>query len=257
MKSLAQRNRWTEARLALGRVGASMPTAAVLDFSMDHARARDAVHAALHVEALAHTLQAAAFSVLQVESRAATRAEYLRRPDLGRLLSPAGAALLHVQAPLPGKRLTVVVADGLSAQAPAENALAVLEPLRAGLAVDTPSYTLDSIVIATQARVALGDAIGELRGAEAVIVLIGERPGLRSFDSLGAYLTYRPRPGRSDAERNCISNIRAAGLKPGEAATQLLRLLDGARALGQSGVALKGIAANETERPALGRMSGA
>lgn len=233
-------SRWTSARVALGRAGASMPTDAVLEFAMDHARARDSVHTPLDTEALEEELRAEGFSTLRARSRARNRSEYLRRPDLGRTLDPAcEAALLetgppHAQGEGAG-RLTVVVADGLSSAAPAMHAVPLLREIRLGL----DGWTLDAVVIATQSRVALADGIGALRCAEAVLILIGERPGLKSADSLGAYLTYLPRLGRTDAERNCVSNIRPAGLSYAAAAHKLLYLLREARVLGQSGVALK------------------
>jgi ethanolamine ammonia-lyase small subunit len=224
---------WTDARIALGRVGASMPTKANLDFEADHASARDAVHSKLNVTNLAHELEAAGFSTLSVRSQAESRAEYLRRPDLGRLLHPSCCATLQCD-PLP-RRLTVVIGDGLSAEAPQRYAVPLLQQLRPLL----PDWTMDSIVIAEQARVALGDEIGSLRSAEAVLVLLGERPGLKAADSLGAYLTYSPRVGLTDASRNCVSNIREGGLSISSAVTKLVYLLNGARALGQSGVVLK------------------
>jgi ethanolamine ammonia-lyase small subunit len=228
-------SRWTPARIAMGRVGSSLPTNAVLEFDMDHACARDAVHEPFNVAAMQSTLEAAGFHTLLAHSRAHDRAEYLRRPDLGRLLDPACAESLRRDSPVPLQTLTVVVADGLSSFAPAAHALPVLRRLRDGL-VD---WNLDPIVIATQSRVALGDEIGELRHAEAVIILIGERPGLKSADSLGAYLTYAPRRGRMDSERNCISNIRPGGTSYDLAVFKLLHLLNRARALGATGVTLK------------------
>jgi ethanolamine ammonia-lyase small subunit len=168
------------------------------------------------------------------------RREYLCRPDLGRSLAPECVANLRVDKRRPGL-LSVVVADGLAPMAAERNAVALLKYLREGL----EGWTLDRVVVATQARVALGDAIGELRGAEAVLILLGERPGLTSPDSLGAYLTYAPRVGRTDAERNCISNIRAGGLSAELAARRLAQLLKGARALGMSGVGLKDTSGGE------------
>lgn len=228
-------SRWTSARIAMGRVGASLPTQAVLEFSLDHARARDTIHVPLDVNTLQAQFQQAGFHSTHVWSQARDRAEYLRRPDLGRVLDSACTKIFEGLNVAPPAMLTVVVADGLSSLAPASHALPILERLRAGL-VD---WNLDSVIVATQARVALGDEIGRLRGAEAVLALIGERPGLKSADSLGAYLTYRPHPGCTDAERNCISNIRAGGLSYDEAVFRLLHLLGKARKLGCTGVALK------------------
>ena len=231
-RSLSQ---WTTARIALGRVGSSLPTQAVLDFTMDHARARDAIHTALDVEAMERQFCEAGFTTLRAWSLARDRSEYLRRPDLGRTLDLACIeGLRPEQSPTKGM-LTVVVADGLSSLAPASHALPLLQHLRNMLT----DWTLDSVVLATQARVALEDEIGQLRQAEAVLMLIGERPGLKSPDSLGAYLTYRPCAGFTDAERNCVSNIRGGGLSYEHAAFKLRHLLAGARAYGSSGVTLK------------------
>ena len=227
--------RFTDARIALGSVGASLPTAEVLDFSMAHARARDAVYFPFDVEALASSLEAADFSTLRVRSQATDRLQYLGRPDLGRRLDPASASALTSQIPAPPHRLTVVVADGLSALAATRHALPLLLELRSRLS----NWTLDSVVLATGARVALADQIGELRGSEAVVILLGERPGLSSTDSLGIYLTYAPRPGRTEAERNCISNVRREGLSYAQAASKLLYLLDRSRLVGASGVLIK------------------
>ncbi|MDE1175751.1 MAG: ethanolamine ammonia-lyase subunit EutC [Edaphobacter sp.] len=226
---------WTSARIALGRAGGSMPTASVLEFNSDHALARDAIHMPLDTSALRERLAEAGFDTLRAWSRAQDRSEYLRRPDLGRMLDPECASSLRADNTQREGVLTVVVADGLSALAPASHALPLLEMLRNGL----QRWTLDPVVMATQARVALGDAIGELRGAEAVLMLIGERPGLKSPDSLGAYLTYRPRIGRMDSERNCVSNIRPVGLSYEQAAFRLLHLLGQARIVGATGISLK------------------
>ncbi len=215
---------FTPARVALGRVGQGLPTAAHLAFQADHAAARDAVHAALDVAALRAALGP---QTKLVRSAAPDRATYLRRPDLGRSLHPD-----HDLAPQPGC-LAIVVADGLSAIATQRHAPALVEALLALMP------ELGPVVIATQARVALGDAVGEALQAEAVLVLLGERPGLSAFDSLGAYLTWQPRIGRSDAERNCVSNIRPAGLAVPEAARKLAWLLGEMRRLRLSGVALK------------------
>ncbi|QHN02529.1 ethanolamine ammonia-lyase subunit EutC [Granulicella sp. WH15] len=225
--------RWTPARIALGRVGVSVPTGATLEFGMAHARARDAIHTPLDVAGLAAELRDAGFATDAVTTRTLSRAEYLLRPDLGRRLSAASREAIVCDGA--AGRLTVVMADGLSALAPRRHAVPLLVALRQRL-ID---WTLDTVFIATQARVAVGDEIGELRGAEAVLVLIGERPGLQASDSLGAYLTYAPRVGCSDAERNCVSNVRVGGLGYEEAAGLLGRLLEGARRLGGSGVGLK------------------
>lgn len=209
--------RFTSARVALGRAGTSLPTAAHLDFQEAHAAARDAVWSALDPAALG-------LDAPVVQSQARDRREYLLRPDLGRRLREEDRARLHKTG-----GVVVVVADGLCATGVQSQAAALLAAFNA----DWP------VVVALQARVALGDDIAHAMGADAVVVVIGERPGLSAQDSVGLYLTWAPRPGRTDAERNCISNIRPGGLSHADAAAKLHWLLRGARALGASGVALK------------------
>ncbi|NMG36550.1 ethanolamine ammonia-lyase subunit EutC [Azoarcus sp. TTM-91] len=228
--------RYTAARLALGRAGASLPTAEVLRFGLAHAKARDAVHLALDAEALQAALAADGCATLRAHSAAADRASYLARPDLGRKLAADSAAALRAQADPAGCDLLLVVADGLSSLAVERNARALVAEIRRGLPA---GWTLGPVVVATQARVALADEIGQALGARLVAMLIGERPGLSSPDSLGLYLTWAPRPGRSDAQRNCISNIRPEGLGHAEAARRLWWLCEEARRLGLTGVALK------------------
>ncbi len=247
----------TAARIALGRAGASLPTAEWLRFAQAHALARDAVHAPFDPLALAGELAQHAFICTVVESAAPDRAVYLRRPDLGRRLSPRSAAALANGPPTADGRVhgngsvgvAVVVADGLSAQAAQRHALPLLLALRARLETPGPAATLNlgPVLLAHQARVALGDEIGGLLRARAVLVLIGERPGLSSPDSLGAYLTWAPQPGRSDAQRNCVSNIRPEGLPYAEAAHKIAWLLGAALRLGGTGVVLK----DESDRAAL------
>lgn len=222
----------TAARIGLGRVGHALPLGEVLQFQLAHARARDAVHAALDNAALAAAL--APMPVVQVESAAPDRATYLRRPDLGRLLSDRSAALLAGT----GGRCDVVfvIGDGLSATGVQAGAAALVKACAQVLG----DLAIGPVVIAQQARVALGDPIGAALGARVCVMIIGERPGLTVPDSLGIYLTFAPRTGRSDAERNCISNIHAAGgLSPQEAAATLGWLLREALRLQLSGVALK------------------
>jgi ethanolamine ammonia-lyase small subunit len=215
--------RFTDARVGLGRVGNGLPTAAHLDFQEAHARARDAVWSVLDVDRFCAEVPA-----LRVRSAAADRREYLMRPDLGRRLREADRALLE---PSPGC-VALVVVDGLCASGVQEHAPPLLKRL-------LPALPGARVVVAEQGRVALGDEVGEALGAEAVVVLIGERPGLSATDSLGIYITWAPRRGRTDAERNCISNVRPAGLGYDEAAAKVLWLLGAARALGATGVALK------------------
>jgi ethanolamine ammonia-lyase small subunit len=234
---------FTPARIALGRTGSSQPTSAQLAFGLAHAQARDAVHASLDVAALDAALRAEGFDTLTAHSRAADRPTYLRRPDLGRRLDDTSLAHLRAAAPASAPDLVFVVADGLSAVAVARHAVPLLVAARERLA----DWSIGPVVIATQARVALGDEAGEALGARAVALLVGERPGLSSPDSLGIYLTWAPRVGRTDAERNCISNVRPEGLAYGRAAATLAGLLQGARRLGSTGVSLK----DETGLPRL------
>ncbi|MBE7202893.1 MAG: ethanolamine ammonia-lyase subunit EutC [Parafilimonas terrae] len=225
----------TPARIGLGRAGNGLPTREVLRFGLDHAQARDAVHAPLDEAALTGALTDLGFTPLTVASQAPDRATYLRRPDLGRRLATEDRDALRAAAAQAD--LAIVIADGLSARAVHENAAPVVSALKPY--VEKAGWTLAPVVVARQARVALGDAIGHALGARAVAVLIGERPGLSSPDSLGIYLTFGPRPGRSDAERNCISNVRPAGLTHDLAAFKLHWLLARALALGLTGVTLK------------------
>jgi ethanolamine ammonia-lyase small subunit len=232
----------TPARIALGRAGAALPTAEVLKLSLAHARARDAVHAALDVDRLAIAIEGLGMTTLRVESAAADRATYLTRPDLGRQLSESSRIRLldwHPAGPRDRAAvdLAIVVADGLSARAVEAQTVALLAALSPYLAA--AGWSTAPVVIATQARVALADEIATHLGAKAVVMLIGERPGLSSPDSLGAYLTLAPRPGRTDAERNCISNIRPAGLSFELAAYKIAWLLAEAFKRGATGVQLK------------------
>jgi ethanolamine ammonia-lyase small subunit len=228
---------FTNARIALGRTGSSLPTAALLAFDLSHAQARDAVHQPLDTEALHRELNDKGFETIDVSSAAPTREQYLRRPDLGRRLSDESAARLARHAPVSEEppALVFVIADGLSANAAARHPIPLLERMRSGL----DSWRIGPVVVARQARVAIGDEIGELLRAEIVVVLIGERPGLSSPDSLGVYITYHPVIGRSDAERNCISNVRPEGLTYEAAAFKLTYLLTAARNTGLTGVDLK------------------
>jgi ethanolamine ammonia-lyase small subunit len=221
--------RHTPARIALGRAGPGLPTREVLDFALAHARARDAVHQALDAERLERDLRQAGYAPVRVKSAAPDRARYLARPDLGRRLAAPEV--------LCGKAETVVaIEDGLSAVAVQSHAVPLLAALQA-IAPERWSHV--PVVVALQGRVALGDEIGARFGARLVVVLIGERPGLSAPDSLGIYVTYDPRPGRTDAERNCISNVRPAGLAYAGAARRLDWLATAALARGLTGVGLK------------------
>jgi ethanolamine ammonia-lyase small subunit len=291
---------YTPARIALARTGASLTTRDALDFTLAHAQARDAVHAALSLPTLIAELHARKLPVLSVQSAAPDRATYLRRPDLGRTLSDSSRALLASEPPATTEapRLTIILADGLSALATDRHALPLLDALlplleadRAGQNVgqsagqdvdksvdkldktplsgwlltphtlpaeaspalpaqkpasasienpaDSATWQLTPIVLAEQARVALSDEIGHALGASLTLMLLGERPGLSAADSLGAYLTWAPAPGRTDAQRNCVSNIRSGGLDPTAAAARIAYYLREARRLSLTGTALK------------------
>lgn len=237
---LACLRRLTQARIALGRRGASLPTAALLAFQLAHAQARDAVHLALDAEALSADLAAVQdpdHPILRLHSAAPDRGSYLQRPDLGRRLDDASRRLLEARGRAPSPDLAIVIADGLSAPAITQNAAPLLQELLPRLALE--GFSLAPLAIALQGRVALGDEVGALLRARAVLVLIGERPGLSSPDSMGLYLTWAPRAGLTDAARNCISNVRPAGLSYGEAVRKLLYLLGEARRRGMTGVDLK------------------
>jgi ethanolamine ammonia-lyase small subunit len=225
---LLRLRRASPARVGLGRAGQGLPTAPMLAFQLAHARAIDAVQAELDLPRMREALGGVC---LCVGSAAPDRASYLRNPDLGRRLSAGAAAL-----PRGDHDLAIVVADGLSATAVHAHAADVVHALAERLI----GWRLSPIVLARQARVALGDPIGEALGARCVLVLIGERPGLSAADSLSAYITWDPRPGRRDSERNCVSSIRTPdGLAPGAAADKIAWLLAEARRLGLTGVVLK------------------
>jgi ethanolamine ammonia-lyase small subunit len=235
-RSLSDLRHLTPARVGLGRAGASLPTSALLEFTLDHARARDAVHAGFDTAAIVSGLDALGLRTLQVSSRAQSRKDYLRRPDLGRKLDAASQDSLASGRHGPCD-LAIVIGDGLSPSA--VNAHAV-ELVRRLIAVLAPGgIELGAVVVASGARVALGDEIGTLLGARMVAMLIGERPGLSAPHSLGAYLTFAPRAGCTDAMRNCVSNIHAAGLSYDEAAFKIAWLIREGLARGTTGVMLK------------------
>jgi ethanolamine ammonia-lyase small subunit len=245
---------YTNARLALGRAGDSLPTHEVLEFALAQAQARDAVHNTLDVESLTLGLKASSFESIAVQSAARDRAEYLRRPDLGRKLNEVSRSAIKDKNCHPDAERSkaegpafwdavFIIADGLSAIAPQRHAISVLREVISKL----KGWHIAPIIIASQARVALGNEIGELLNAEMTIMLIGERPGLSSPDSLGIYLTYKPRVGCTDADRNCISNVRPEGLSYEAAAFKLHHLMLAARRIGQSGIALK----DESGQPSL------
>lgn len=226
---------FTPARVGLGRTGHSLPTRELLDFQLAHARARDAVHASLDTALLALKWKEKGREAVPVRSAAEDRITYLRRPDMGRRLSDLSRALLT---PLHGDYdVAFVVVDGLSALAIERHASALLDAVLPRLAA--PAWRVAPLVLVEQGRVAIGDEIGHALGASLAVVLIGERPGLSSPDSMGLYLTWNPRPGLTDAKRNCISNIRLEGLSYQAAAHKLLFLMTEARRRQLSGIALK------------------
>ena len=222
----------TPARIGLERAGAAVATTEHLAFQLAHARARDAVHDALDTDAVSAGLTALGLQTLHLHSAALDRQSYLLRPDLGRRLDDASRAKMPEQSP---SDLAIVVADGLSATAVARHAVALLTALLPML----ETWSIAPVSLVLQGRVAIGDEIGAALGATLVVVLIGERPGLSSPDSLGAYITWHPCVGRKDSERNCISNIRPEGLGYAEAAAKLAYLLTAARQRGLTGVLLK------------------
>ena len=235
---------FTDARIGLGRAGVSLPTNELLEFQLSHARARDAVHFPLDVEGLVSAIESSAgipvTDIHRLQSRADDRMTYLQRPDLGRRLHSHSREILQHDLATDGEvageyDLSIVVVDGLSSFAVQQNVVPFLETLLPQL----NDFSLAPLCVVEQGRVAVGDEVGELLNARCVMVLIGERPGLSSPDSLGLYLTYQPHVGLTDAARNCISNIRPAGLSYVEAARRAAYLLNESRRLRLSGVNLK------------------
>ena len=243
MSDLIEKNPWAElrrfttARIALGRAGNSLPTEELLRFGVAHAQARDAVHQPFEPARVAADLHAIGLDSVLVHSAAPDRAHYLRRPDLGRRLDERSREIVSAARGEAPPHLAIVIADGLSSRAVHDHAVPLLASLWPALGTD--NWGVAPIVIAQQSRVALGDEIGERLGVDIVAVLIGERPGLSSPDSLGVYVTYAPKVGRTDAERNCISNVRSQGLGYEQAARRLLFLVNAARRLRLTGVRLK------------------
>jgi ethanolamine ammonia-lyase small subunit len=249
----AELARLTPARIALGRSGASLPTRELLRFGLAHAQARDAVHTPFRPADIAAELLALGVDTIMVESAATSREDYLRRPDLGRSLSEESRARLEARKG--DYDLALVAADGLSSTAVHQNATPLVTALLPFLR--RQGLKLAPIIIGAQARVALGDEIGQHLGARAVLVLIGERPGLSSPDSLGAYLTFAPRPGLPDAARNCISNIRPGGLDAEKAAFKLAWLVAEAFRRSLTGVELKDESEGALEGGAMAGLIGA
>jgi ethanolamine ammonia-lyase small subunit len=234
---------FTDARIALGRAGVSQPTTAHLAFQLAHAQARDAVHLPLDAHGMVASLASLGLPTLIVQSQAADRTTYLQRPDLGRRLdAPSHDALARWQSSSAAQNFDVafVVVDGLSPLAIHQNALPFVSVMLQRLAHDAANtWTVAPLVVVSQGRVAVGDEVGEQLRANIVVVLIGERPGLSSPDSMGLYITWHPQVGTTDAARNCISNVRPAGLSVDAAALTLHQLLNQARAKQLTGVGLK------------------
>ncbi|OFC69390.1 ethanolamine ammonia-lyase subunit EutC [Alteromonas confluentis] len=233
---------FTDARIGLGRAGVSLPTEQLLAFQLSHAQARDAVHFPLDLDAFEGVFVDAGFDApIRLHSQAEDRMTYLQRPDLGRLLNEDSAERLRqcFDSPAPSFDLALVIVDGLSSTAVARNTLPFITALCEQLDSSKYDWTLAPLAVVEQGRVAIGDEVGELLNASIVLVLVGERPGLSSPDSLGLYMTWGPRKGLSDAMRNCISNVRPAGLKPEDAARKAFYLLDESRQRKLSGVKLK------------------
>jgi ethanolamine ammonia-lyase small subunit len=227
--------RLTAARIGLARTGASLATSALLDFRLAHARARDAVHAALDESRVIADLKALGLPVLTIASAATDRSQYLLRPDLGRSLAKSAIDILDPHAG--HYDLAFVVTEGLSARAVQAHACPVLATLVPTLACE--GWRIAPIVLVQLGRVAIGDRVARALGADCVVILIGERPGLTAPDSMGAYLTWNPGPQTTDAERNCISNVRPDGTGYADAALRIAHLLREMRARRLSGVALK------------------
>ncbi|RFB78723.1 ethanolamine ammonia-lyase subunit EutC [Methylovirgula sp. 4M-Z18] len=228
----------TDARVALGRFGSGLPTQAQLAFLLDHAKAREAVWSAIDPNGIESKIRALGLDVVEVESLASERSVYVRRPDLGRRLADPSRQMLAALREARGTcEVVIIVADGLSSSAVEINAVPLVAALSARLA--ERGLTLAPIVVARQARVALGDPVGEGLGAKVSIILIGERPGLSAADSLGGYVTYGPQTGTPDSRRNCISNIREGGMPIAVAADAIAALVTDMLRTGISGVGLK------------------
>lgn len=226
----------TGARIALGRSGGSLPTQELLDFDLAHARARDAVQAPFDAEGLADAIRHLPLEAIVLSSACRSHDEFLQRPDLGRGLSPDSRAALD-QPAAPSVDLVLIVSDGLSALAAERQAIPLLAHLLPLL--HDEGWSIAPVCVVRFGRVAIEDEVGQLLGATLALILLGERPGLGSPDSLGAYLVHQPRVGLADANRNCVSNIREGGLTPAVAATTLHHLLSESRRRKLSGVALK------------------
>lgn len=228
--------RFTTARIGLKRSGAALATEPLLDIRMAHARARDAVHARLDESLLLSELQKCGLPAFAVSSAVGNRETYLMRPDLGRMLDPSAQTLLTPYQ-TETHDVVFVITDGLSAHAVQSHAVPLLAATIPALRAE--NWQIAPLIVVRQGRVAIGDAVANALNAKIVVILIGERPGLSSPDSMGLYLTWQPTPQTTDAERNCISNIRPAGIGYADAAFKLLYMLREMRARRMSGVLLK------------------
>ena len=227
----------TPARIALGRTGAGLPTSEAMKFALAHAQARDAVHTPLDPAQIGAGLDGLSLEYLTVSSSAVSRHSYLLRPDLGRRLDAVSRNALAARRTTGGVDIALVVADGLSARAAHTHAIAMTTALLPYL--HKSAWSVGPVAVVTQGRVAIGDEIGALLGARLALVMIGERPGLSSPDSLGLYLTFAPEPGRTDGERNCLSNIHGAGMCVEDAAFKAAWLMREAFSRRLTGVSLK------------------
>jgi ethanolamine ammonia-lyase small subunit len=232
---LSPLKRFTAARIALGRTGASIPLKQSLEFKLAHAHARDAVYSVINAEGLMNDLTVFGLPVLHLHSQAGSRHKYLKRPDLGRKLDSESAALLKDYNI--GADVAIIICDGLSADGINENALPLLQFLIPALL--EAKFKIAPLSIVEQGRVAIGDEIAQGLNAQLSILIIGERPGLSSANSIGVYITYAPKPGMTDESRNCISNIRPQGLTSRPAADKVFYLVNEAFKRKLSGVALK------------------
>lgn len=227
---------FTRARIALGKTGVAIPLKEVLQFRLAHAHARDAVFSGLHIPVLQTALEAFHLPVLTLHSRAGTRVDYLQRPDYGRKLDDTSVQLLKDEV-RKDVDIAIILADGLSAAAVNSHAVILLQQLITPL--QQAGFRVGPLCLVEQGRVAIADEIGSLLSAKLALILIGERPGLSSPESLGAYITYHPRPGLTDEARNCISNIHADGLPYAIAVEKILYLVHSSLRLQLSGIRLK------------------
>ena len=228
---------FTQARIALGRAGHALPTAALLDFQLAHAEARDAVHLPWDVDGFADRVRGLGAEVLLLETPVASRDEYLHRPDLGRILSGASRERLG-RLTLDAVDVALIVTNGLSSAAMERHGVSLVQAILNGFR--SRQLRVAPVALIPNGRVALLDEVGSAVGAKVAVIVVGERPGLSTADSLGVYLTFAPKPGNSDAQRNCISNIRPPeGLSYQAAAAKVLYLTEESMRRGTSGVALK------------------